>query len=39
MMSTKELVFTALMAAIICILGLVPPVPLPIMPVQLYCKI
>ncbi|MGX0401299.1 biotin transport system substrate-specific component [Staphylococcus pasteuri] len=38
MMSTKELVFTALMAAIICILGLVPPVPLPIMPVPIVLQ-
>ncbi|MBL3399338.1 biotin transporter BioY [Staphylococcus pasteuri] len=37
-MSTKELVFTALMAAIICILGLVPPVPLPIMPVPIVLQ-
>ncbi|MDU5911601.1 MAG: biotin transporter BioY, partial [Staphylococcus epidermidis] len=31
-MTTKHLVYTALMTAIICILGLVPSVPLPFMP-------
>ena len=37
-MSTKNLVFTALMTAIICILGLVPGVPLPFMPVPIVLQ-
>ena len=37
-MSTKDLVYTALMAAIICVLGLVPGVPLPIMPVPIVLQ-
>lgn len=37
-LSTKDLVYTALMAAIICVLGLVPGVPLPIMPVPIVLQ-
>ena len=37
-MSTKNLVFTALMTAIICILGLVPGVLLPFMPVPIVLQ-
>ena len=37
-MTTKHLVYTALMTAIICILGLVPSVPLPFMPVPIVLQ-
>ena len=37
-MSTKELVYTAVMTAIICILGLVPGIPLPFMPVPIVLQ-
>lgn len=38
MMSTKNLVYTALMTAIICVLGLVPGIPLPFMPVPIVLQ-
>ena len=38
-MSTKELVYTAVMTAIICILGLVPGIPLPLCQYPLFYKI
>lgn len=37
-MSTRNLVYTALMTAIICVLGLVPSIPLPIMPVPIVLQ-
>lgn len=37
-MSTKNLVYTAVMTAIICILGIVPGIPLPIMPVPIVLQ-
>lgn len=37
-MSTKNLVYTALMTAVICILGLVPGIPLPFMPVPIVLQ-
>ena len=37
-MTTKHLVYTALMTAIICILGIVPSVPLPFMPVPIVLQ-
>ena len=37
-MTTKHLVYTALMTAIICILGLVPGIPLPFMPVPIVLQ-
>lgn len=36
--TTKHLVYTALMTAIICILGIVPSVPLPFMPVPIVLQ-
>lgn len=38
MMSTKYLVYTALMTAIIAILGFIPAIPLPIMPVPIVLQ-
>src|SRR5699024_6171636 len=38
MMSTKYLVYTALMTAIIAVLGFVPAIPLPIMPVPIVLQ-
>ncbi len=38
MMTTKYLVYTALMTAIICILGLIPGIPLPFMPVPIVLQ-
>ena len=37
-MTTKHLVYTALMTAIICILGIVPSVPLPFVPVPIVLQ-
>ncbi|PTE70048.1 biotin transporter BioY [Staphylococcus devriesei] len=37
-MSTRNLVYTALMTAIICVLGLVPSIPLPIIPVPIVLQ-
>lgn len=37
-MNTRNLVYTALMTAIICVLGLVPGIPLPIMPVPIVLQ-
>lgn len=37
-MSTRNLVYTALMTAIICVLGLVPSIPLPIMHVPIVLQ-
>ncbi|MCJ1655772.1 biotin transporter BioY [Staphylococcus sp. NRL 16/872] len=37
-MNTKNLVYTALMTAIICVLGLVPGFPLPFMPVPIVLQ-
>ena len=37
-MNTRNLVYTALMTAIICVLGLVPGILLPIMPVPIVLQ-
>ncbi|PTK73864.1 biotin transporter BioY [Staphylococcus haemolyticus] len=37
-MNTRNLVYTALMTAIICVLGLIPGIPLPIMPVPIVLQ-
>ena len=37
-MNTRNLVYTALMTAIICVLGLVPGIQLPIMPVPIVLQ-
>ena len=37
-MTTKHITFTAIMTAIIALLGLVPPIPLPFMPVPIVLQ-
>ena len=37
-MTTKHITFTAIMTAIIALLGLIPPIPLPFMPVPIVLQ-